>query len=184
MKKIITLSAIILVVVACNNSNERKAKKLIKEYLKTTMNDFSSYEPVEFSELDSSFSNYYESEEGKKLNERMENKMEYIKDTRERVDRFIQQGYSKELIETFQGFYDESQREFDSLFHADIQARQSFIPEFDGWLMSHKFRGKNAFGGVILNEYIFHLDKDLTKVTDFTDYNVALDKLKEILDDE
>lgn len=184
MKKIITLSAMILVVFACNTFNESQAKKLIKEYLKINMNDFSSYDPVEFSELDSSFSNYYESKEGRELNERMESVKKYNKDLREQVDRYIQRGYSNELIETFQGFYDESQREIDSLFHADIIARQSFIPEFDGWLMSHKFRGKNAFGGVILNEYIFYFDKDLTIVTDVIDYNVTLDKLKEILDDE
>lgn len=44
-----------LVVVASCSSPESKAKKAIREYMKRTMNDLSSYEPIEFGSVDSSF---------------------------------------------------------------------------------------------------------------------------------
>lgn len=183
MKKIITLLAIILVVVACNTSNESQAKKLIKEYLKTTMNDFSSYESVEFSELDSCFTLYYDSEEAKNLSEMIESEKKYNEFLSEKIESFIQRDFSNELIESFKNSYDKSQIRIDSLFQADIEAHQSFIPEFIGFEMTHKFRGKNAFGGLILNEYVFLFDKDFTKVIEAINFKDTLNKLKEILDD-
>ncbi|KAF5068325.1 hypothetical protein DSECCO2_244210 [anaerobic digester metagenome] len=183
MKKIITLLAIILVVVACNTSNESQAKKLIKEYLKTTMNDFSSYESVEFSELDSCFTLYYDSEEAKNLSEMIESEKKYNEFLSEKIESFIQRDFSNELIESFKNSYDKSQIRIDSLFQADIEAHQSFIPEFIGFEMTHKFRGKNAFGALILNEYVFLFDKDFTKVIEAINFKDTLNKLKEILDD-
>lgn len=45
-----------LIVIGC--SKEDKAKSLIKEELAKTMNDFKSYEPVEYGKLDSNITSY------------------------------------------------------------------------------------------------------------------------------
>ena len=60
-----------LTLVGCN-SNENKAQKLIEDYLSKNLNDASSYESIEFSELDSTFSNFYFSQEGKELAEKQD----------------------------------------------------------------------------------------------------------------
>jgi hypothetical protein len=57
MKKLLTLLAI-LTIISTSCSKEDKAKKLIKAELSKNMNDFKSYEPVEFSKIDSAFTSY------------------------------------------------------------------------------------------------------------------------------
>jgi hypothetical protein len=161
MKNVLTLVLIVLVFSACNN-NEKKARKLIKEYLKTSMNDFSSYEPVEFSTLDSTYSSYEESEESHRLKEEIKNTRLAVFDIS--VDYF---DYKKKI---------------DSLIGVDSLLSKSFIPDHNGYAMSHKFRGKNAFSAIMLKEYGYYFDKDLTKVTDVIDFNDAFEKFNESLE--
>ena len=47
MKKIILLVCVITALCSCGKSNEDKARELIEAKLKTTMNDWDSYEFVE-----------------------------------------------------------------------------------------------------------------------------------------
>ena len=68
----LSMVGLALTFVGCNNSNEKKAQKLIKEYLSKNLNDASSYESVEFSKLDSTFSVFYFSPEGEKLREKQD----------------------------------------------------------------------------------------------------------------
>jgi hypothetical protein len=90
------LGFILLLLFLCSCSNrEDQAKKLIKNELSTTMNDYNSYEGVEFGKLDSTFSDNH---------------------------------------------------------------------KFTGYQLRHKFRGKNALGGVILNHYSYYFDVNLTKI--------------------
>lgn len=60
MKKLTVVLFIALV--ACSQSKEEKAKSLIKENMKTSMNDFKSYEAVEFGKLDSTYTSYHNDE--------------------------------------------------------------------------------------------------------------------------
>ena len=55
MKKIILLVCAITALCSCGKSNEDKARELIEAKLKTTMNDWNSYEFVEMSKVDSVF---------------------------------------------------------------------------------------------------------------------------------
>jgi len=48
MKKIIfILAAVFLVLIGCTQSPEKRAQKLVVQYLKNNLHDFSSYESVE-----------------------------------------------------------------------------------------------------------------------------------------
>ncbi|HEX4373688.1 MAG TPA: hypothetical protein VHZ50_10330 [Puia sp.] len=49
MKKILFIS---LILSGCTFTREGKAKKLINEELKMTLNDYKSYEPMKFGNLD------------------------------------------------------------------------------------------------------------------------------------
>lgn len=54
MKKIslIILSLISILLFSCDNSNEKKAKEAIRNYLNENLDDMSTYEPVKFGPLD------------------------------------------------------------------------------------------------------------------------------------
>ena len=57
MKKLICLSIITVLLVACNQSQEQKAEVLIKESLKTTLYKPETYKPIE-TKVDSAFAPY------------------------------------------------------------------------------------------------------------------------------
>ena len=53
MKKVIfiLLTLLSILITSCSQTNESKAKKVIKEYFKETLDDYDSYSPVSFSEI-------------------------------------------------------------------------------------------------------------------------------------
>ena len=71
MKKIILLVCAITALCSCGKSNEDKARELIEAKLKTTMNDWNSYEFVEMSKVDSVFTLFMHSEEAKSLDDQI-----------------------------------------------------------------------------------------------------------------
>jgi len=157
MKKIIYLSLVISVftLVSCN-SNEKKAKKLIKDYLSKNLNDASSYEPVEFSKLDSTFSSFYFSSEGQKLTEKEEfahNRafdlsIEDVLEENPKIQDSIR--IYKQIEETSKKAYEEKEL--------------TYVGEFNGWKMTHKYRAKNGLGAMILGTTNYTFDKELTVV--------------------
>lgn len=58
MKRIIMV--LVIVLAGCSKSPEEKAQKLIKEYIINNANDPKSYEPIEFSNLDTFFKDEYD----------------------------------------------------------------------------------------------------------------------------
>ena len=53
MKKVIfiLLTLLSILITSCSQTNESKAKKVIKEYFKETLDDYDSYTPMNYSEL-------------------------------------------------------------------------------------------------------------------------------------
>jgi hypothetical protein len=175
MKKILSLTFVLLIITSCVNNNERKAKKLIKEHLKATMNDYSSYEPMEFTPLDSTFSKFYDTKEWKTMiNERdiISEQMKEYKGIIEKYDR-------KVIIDMYQKFYDESEIEYNKIQSKLFKADSLFKPKFIGWNMLHQFRGANAFGGKIIGMMTFYFNKEITTVTDVVDLNEKLRNISE-----
>lgn len=157
MKKLVYLSIVgfALIFVACN-VNDKKAEKLIKDYLSKNLNDASSYEPVEFSELDSTFSNFYFSPEGQELiekqdfahNRAFELKMEDILEENPEI---------QDSIRIYNQIEEESKRLYE-------QKEKNYKGEFNGWKMSHKYRAKNGFGATILGVTKFTFNKEITEI--------------------
>lgn len=130
MKKLLTLLLITIsgfaFITGCQKSNENKAKELIKKHLSTTMNDFKSYEPVEFSKLDSAMTEFDEED-------------------------FL----NTDTLAIF------SQSEIELLLKKN---RDNFKPKFEGYKMSHRFRGKNALGALVINESNYYFDPEISKI--------------------
>ena len=79
MKRIVIVILVAIAFVSCANQ-EKKAQKLIKEYLKETLNDTKSYEVVSFGELQNLKESAIESleyliDEDKELYEEMKNEI-------------------------------------------------------------------------------------------------------------
>jgi len=85
MKVIVSIIFLLLFVTACSPNNEERAKKLIKDYLKLSMNDFSSYEPMEFLTLDSTFSEFSDSKRCQKIDSLLAFSRENIKDYSDQI---------------------------------------------------------------------------------------------------
>jgi hypothetical protein len=158
MKKLFYLSmvSLVLTLVSCN-SNEKKAQKLIKEYLSKNLNDVASYESVEFSKLDSTVSLFYFSSEGEELTKKQDaaNNRAFelgIEDVLEE-NPSIQDSIKiyKQIEEECKIMYEKKEKEFKG--------------EFNGWRMSHKYRAKNGLGATILNTTDFRFNKELTEIT-------------------
>ena len=165
MRKILVLAVATILLISCL-SPEKKAQKLIKERLKETLHDYGSYESVNFSKLDSSFTDefsdslyaeYFKSIVfyGRELNE-----------YKSQIVRYAGKSYyeSESWIAVKMATHCN-----DSLNHyinlcADI--KRDFIPKFDGWIMTHKFRANNGNGAKRLGENRYYFDIDLTKITD------------------
>ena len=178
MKKSVIFSIIILVVTACSiNNNERKAKKLIKDYLKMNMNDFASYEPMAFSPIDTSFSKaetapayqslmnqYKANREDKKY---WENILEEVNNRNKVYGRIIDK--RGPFIE--ESVLPENEASCVKLLKEIESVKTHFKPKMIGYQISHQFRGANAFGGKIISYKIFYFDKAITRIINFDDIN-------------
>ena len=51
MKKLLLFSVCMAILCSCN-SNQKKAERLVKQYMKENLDDYKSYEPIKFSELE------------------------------------------------------------------------------------------------------------------------------------
>lgn len=181
MKKILLLAIVLLAVSSCINNNNRKAKKLIKEYLKESMNDYTSYEPMVFSKLDSVFSRYYQDSIYEDQQRRFDSNSEYIKNletTIEKANNFNsrvgwiadRRGVASE------GYLKEAKIENEKLSLAIKDFRKNYKPKMEGYTMYHKFRGNNAFNAKVINELIFFFNIDLTNIK----YSMDADKYREL----
>lgn len=155
-----------LILVGCNSSNDKKARKVIKEYLKSSMNDFSSYEPVEFSSLDSTFSTFFDTDEGEKLNDEIR---ETYDRSRTFYDVMSKYKHNPKITELYEKLYQDNERMADSLIEIKNKAELAYKTEHEGYKLNHKFRGKNALGAFMLYELVFFIDKDISKVINVVD---------------
>jgi len=67
MKKTGIMFIIAAIFAGCSPSNEKRAQKLVKEYMIVNLKDPKSYESISFSKLDSLFSPYISTQEGERL---------------------------------------------------------------------------------------------------------------------
>ena len=160
MKRILLIASMALIC-SCSKSNEDKAKELIESKLKLTMNDWSSYESVEYGKLDSTIYSYNDI-----YGVVYDAKFESLKSDHK---------YFLEMWEDGNKAYEDSSelciKKMKLLLREQEDSMKSFKPKFDGWKLRHTYRGKNAVGAVIINTTIFYFDKDISKVTKMKEEN-------------
>lgn len=180
MKQVIFIICALSLLFGCTKSNTDTAKTLIEEHLKNILHDKSSYESVEFGELDSTFTNYttdslYRHYLTKRVVcQKMRNKLYDESQIWRTIDKARYDYYTQRVL-----LYADSVSYYKGL---EDKAKSNFSPVFDGYVMKHSFRSKNQFGNTILNILAFQFDPDLTNVTSVCDWNeyVGYDESKEI----
>lgn len=170
MKKVVFIFSALVLLNSCS-SPEIKTKKAIKEYLKFTLNDFKSYEPVSYGKIEYAFSSYEVSPEYRKNLDKV-NRWDSIsedfalrsKEAREKVEIHH---YPDTYLDKSYEYYGLSVKASDSAnfyMYKMEKAKNSFEAEIIGWEIKHVFRARIPAGGYKLNNYTFYLDKDLSKV--------------------
>lgn len=163
MKKVSFLVTLVFILLGCGKSQTEIAKGLAQEYMKKHVHDVSSYEIVEFGDLDSTYTNILSDSLYK----------HYL------CKRIICQKLRNELYDEAQlwrnidserySYYDKRTMLYaDSVsyyFDLENKAKNDFTPVFDGYVIKHTFRAKNELGNLILNVCAIQFDQGLTKVT-------------------
>ena len=183
MKKVIfiLLTLLSILITSCSQTNESKAKKIIKEYFKETLDDYDSYSPVSFSEITMAKTKWELPKElepeleklakiAKKINNSGYGNINTTSDADyhiQSVDEYLEIISKKESNDKKVNKVKEWKvlwLEFKHYQDKINASKNNFQPEFIGWKMTHKFRAKNRVGGNELNEIEFQFDKDITKV--------------------
>ncbi len=158
-------------IISCSQNPQQIAEKSVRDYLQKNLNDASSYESVEFGKLDSTFSSVVslkQYQDSLAIIDTIKNTNTYIDEQVQNLkDENSSQGYTfdvekipaiKEMREM-----QKSYRKRDSLIHIYLDGlRNNFKQEFIGFSITHKYRGKNGLGALILKTDTFQLDKNLS----------------------
>ena len=170
MKKI-TLIALVVSFLACANSPEKKAEKLIKTFMKENMHNPESYEIVGFGKVDSAFSDYKRNPQyiaQKKECNKLISEVEEL----QKAEKFAFTTESKykslkETAEAAKKAYEANQEL--------VKFLNEYEEEFIGWSVIHQYRATNKGGqkGLTVSKFIFN--PDITEIIDF----YSEDELKE-----
>lgn len=179
-KSILTLLIAFTVLVSC--SNEDKAKKAIKKHLSETMHDFKSYEPVKYGSLDSTYSKYYNENSYKTLSKTLDIFLDSVTRIHEKTRDLMSENEISALryYDWYQGSkYDVQEKSdikkfrmisrklLDSIDVIMVSLKKDsteFKPKFNGFKISHSFRGKNSSGATVINSNDFYMNKQLDSV--------------------
>jgi hypothetical protein len=162
MKASTFILTLVLLLVSCS-SPESKAKKAIKESLRLTLNDFKSYEPVQFGKLEVASSKYTDVPE---LNLYKIKADSYIKSTKEEIDKaeIYNSDYTRYKSVSYAKVAEKFLDTAKIYIHKQDSIRLHFVSEPIGWQITHTFRAKNQLGGLAIHTYLFTLNQELTKV--------------------
>jgi hypothetical protein len=164
MNRIVSILFLALAFLLCSClSLEDKAKKTIKENLKLTLDDYKSYEPVQYGKLEYAMSIWADAPEVTNL---LKKETYYITKCQEYKAKY--ELYSFDVLgKDFSKYFELSGVYLDSADLIDEKIKTfetGFVPQRIGWQMTHTFRAKNKDGNFALNKYLFIFDKNMTRV--------------------
>ena len=138
MKNILLVLIVCLVALgSCKESNEDKAKKLIKEYVQKNANDPNSYESVELEKIDTLFSSYWD-------------------------DSTYQELFQKQF--SYNDSIADVTKYMDSMSVVVQEYEKNFKGEPLSLMAHHRYRANTSFGAKVLNSSIFYFDLQLTRI--------------------
>lgn len=157
------------------------AKRLVRMELMSTLHDYSSYEPVYWSSVDSLYSapedDYYVQRAIDRLVEKHSQLPFDSSNTGLFDDLSELEAKCKDSFENAKANNMGSEylmvclkqwtaiSDFMSAQENAVEAINRFNPEFIGWSVTHRFRAKNAFGTKVINAWVVKFDINMTSIT-------------------
>lgn len=151
MKQLIFVFATCVFIFSSCQSKENKAKELVKDDLYKTLHDFSSYEPIEWTELKPTY--------------------DASKEPEERKDTLLYYGMKRMLLETFtsgdgilkEESYAGEHEEKLKKYKAIEDSIHALMP-IKGYTINHTYRANTLGGNKRINTARYDFDAELTKV--------------------
>lgn len=197
MKKLICLSIITVLLVACNQSQEQKAEVLIKESLKTTLYKPETYKPIE-TIVDSAFAPYdnpafYEDlSELVKMGEDLEKLNNNAKQAKKLMsiwgERPYQTSFDKANYQEAKEEYEKTNAMIEKMKAKGkkqlekVTAMFKEEPSFIGFKAFHNYRANNNAGNTLIGNSVFFIDKNFETITysmEVEEYNQMQDLIKQ-----
>lgn len=163
MKKIILSVFAIIALCSCEKSNEDKVRELIESQLKTTMKDWSSYEFVEMSPIDSTFTLFMDTPEGKKYRLKRDSIMKIRAQYESNI--MFSDLYGSKRVKEMRDSLPILEKMEKSITERSIKAEKAYKGDFTGYRVRFVCRGNNSFGAKVINKAWFFINKDFTKIT-------------------
>lgn len=172
MKRLLfTVSFFICTVLCVSCGNQQKAKRLIRQEFKETLNDYKSYEPVSYSELspvympDSEVRDLTPQEKLKSAQDDYNSWVklveEYKQEYGENSDRYKE---GLKTLEYVKGLLDEAEKNAQA--ESSVKEKEK---EIIGWTLTHKYRARVPAGGYKLFVNTFLFDENMTEVISVKD---------------
>lgn len=180
MKKAISVFVLAVLLLSCTQSPQNKAEKLVTKYLKDNLHNPQSYEPVEFSQIDSLFSPRTEKEvcpESLKLQAKADEfdkiRERYFADLQAQSDTITDEYRNSDEFQNkianaktyLLGLIDSTKNYTDNA--ALAQLKFDMKGEFKGYRIEHKYRADNKMGAKVLGTDVFFINPTITEVTDY-----------------
>lgn len=163
--KIMMMALMMCSVFTSCSSTEERLEESIKSYVQSNWNDADTYEPISFSDLDTSF---VCSECSEILKEKTQNSsyLDSSSKCSELTITFLNNSESDSKIDSlkkrrdyFMELYDKNSKEIDQKYK--IAKERNNNVEIDGYAVTHKLRIKNKKGVLQVQEWRFFFNKDL-----------------------
>jgi len=165
IKKILLLALLAIVFVSCDNSPEARAKRLIKEEMRKTLNDFSSYEPVEFSPLTDTFTDTMDDTDIPQLWKRYDSlKANWEARTKFEASAGSLYGFDSEVYKLRKSQTDSVSDLCKKTLSMINEINENFTSEKIGVQLTHSFRAKTMIGSLKLEEKVYVFDEDVTRI--------------------
>lgn len=178
MKKLII--AFIAVTLAGCSTPEKKAQKLIAKQLKETLHDWSSYEPVKFSQIDSVYTTVLDDVDYLIAYNHMDTYQKRFLKTMDEVNKYLDEmdifvnsmsNYGRLKFKTASDKSGKKLEEAEKLKDSIMKYKPIvdsielyFTPAFKGWAMTHSFRCNNAGGNKTIHYYRYFFDENITAI--------------------
>lgn len=190
MKKVLYLTLALIVLVACGQTQERKAEALIKEYLKKTLYKPDTYKPVD-TKVDSAFAPYDDPKffdelaELGKMNSEYEILVDKAKSAKSSMSIWsgpYQTSYGKNEYQEAKEKYDEANAKIERLKTKGKKQYEKLVVmlqgsrKFIGYKAVHNYRADNNAGNTLIGNTIFFIDKNFEEIT----YSMEVEEYKEV----
>jgi len=139
MKKVILIILVGLFSFSCAITDQQKAENEVKRHLLSVLNDPNSYESASFSDIKPCKLDFGYTQVGESMYKMLESELSMLSASGGNIDTDVE--YKKNKIE-----FESKAEKFNNSTNSN------------GWMITHKYRGKNEYGGVISVEKTFYLD--------------------------